>query len=265
MVSKGRKKSELKKEGKETSHQKAQKNESARLIKDSPTDPQARNYLKRRRDIIPPLKKFLIVCEGKKTEPGYFEAMRDIWRIPVLVEILEAQGNTLSVVQAAASKRGEHRLGGNDETWAVFDRDSFEPWRISAAFDLAKAKGVKIAFSNEAFELWFLLHYHARSTGLSRASYETLLSRYLGRRYEKNCPDMFAILRSNLPTAIRNAMRLSSGTQMYAPELINLNPYTGVHLLIKSMLPDEERMQDYINRSLINITSDEYQRITAAF
>jgi len=260
MVSQTRNKHKVRKEAQNSAHQKFRQRESERLRKDSKTDPLTRDRLKRLFGQRPPIKTFLVVCEGEKTEPNYFHALRDTWRIPISVEIMKAQGDPLNVVKAAIDRRDEREAPDYDEIWAVFDRDSFIPERIHAAFDKAKDNVVNIAFSNEAFELWFILHYEPRSTGLSRTQYKARLSKFLNRKYEKNSPDMFALLRSHLPEAIRNAMRLSSENEMYAHELIDLNPYTGVHLLIKSMLPDKEQFKNGINMSL-----EEYQELMAAF
>ena len=263
MVTESRKKGGQEKEARTAARQKIQKKESGRLIKDSRTDPKARDYLKRRSDIIPPLKTFLVVCEGEKTEPGYFESLRATWKIPVTVEILKGRGNTLSVVQEAVNRRRESGASAYDEVWAVFDRDDFSPDRIRAAFDLAERAAVRIAFSNEAFELWYILHYEARSTGLNRREYQRRLTGYLKKKYEKNSPGMFERLRGLLPGAVRNAMRLADDRPMYDRALVGANPYTGVHLLIKALLPDKKFMRRYAN--MTNMTSDEYKEVAAAF
>lgn len=74
--------------------------------------------------------RILIVCEGEKTEPNYFEAIRR--RLPRHVVTLHIEGlgaNTLSLVRKAQEIRGQYsRMDPPlDQVWAVFDRDSFPP------------------------------------------------------------------------------------------------------------------------------------------
>jgi len=107
----------------------------------------------RKVDTRPAQKVFLIVCEGAKTEPNYFRGFK------VAGNVLDVRGvgdNTLSLVEQAAKfkERGEY-----DQTWCVFDRDSFPADRFNRALDLARRLGMRVAYSNEAFELWYLLHF----------------------------------------------------------------------------------------------------------
>ena len=263
MVTPARKKSAQKKEAQTAALQKKRKREADRLIKDSRTDPEAESYLRRRSDLIPPLKTILVVCEGEKTEPNYFRSLKETWKIPVEVEILEGRGNTLSVVQEAVKRRQEPGSSAYDEVWAVFDRDDFPAERISAAFDLAKKNNVKIAFSNEAFELWYILHYEDRSTGLNRQEYQKRLTGHMRQKYEKNSPVMFERLRVLLPEAVRRAVRLADDRPMDDHALIDANPFTGVHLLIRALLPGKKYMHSRAN--MTNMDLGEYQAIAAAF
>lgn len=52
-----------------------------------------------------------------------------------------------------------------DAVWAVFDRDSHK--RLQEAFSIAQSHGVRAAYSNPCFELWFLLHFRYSSAELS--------------------------------------------------------------------------------------------------
>ena len=104
---------------------------------------------------------FLIVCEGERTEPNYFEAFRaagDVRKITV-----KGEGyNTLSLVRRTIELADE---GDYDQVWCVFDRDSFPAQTFNAALELAAQRGFYVAYSNEAFELWYLLHFHFYHTG----------------------------------------------------------------------------------------------------
>ena len=70
-----------------------------------------------------------------------------------------------------------------------------QSWRTSPnpskeAVD-GEADKIRCAWSNEAFELWYLLHFEYRNTGMTRTEYEYRLTEHLGSPYQKNAEDMF--------------------------------------------------------------------------
>lgn len=173
-------------------------------------------------------KKFLIVCEGEKTEPLYFSAFR------VPKDICEVKGtgyNTVSLVNEAI------RLSQNsayDQVWVVMDKDSFSIDQFNQALQLAKNNGIQIAYSNEAFELWYLLHFDFHQSAISRTSYKQRLTDRLGFVYEKKDPRMFWELETRLPDAVQNAKRLlSTYGNDHSPA--RDNPSTNVHVLVMAL------------------------------
>lgn len=110
---------------------------------------------------------FLIVCEDQKTEPYYFRQFEEL--IPDETLYLRPVGaglDPLGVVERAHTER--EQLGAEfkrevDETWVVFDKDDAdkEPGktrRFEEALRIAASNTFYLAFSNEVFELWLLLH-----------------------------------------------------------------------------------------------------------
>jgi hypothetical protein len=101
------------------------------------------------------------------------------------------------------------------------------------ALQLAADKGIRVAYSNQAFELWYLLHFHYYNTAISRQDYNNRLGELLNRKYVKNSPDMYEILIDKQPMAIDNAERL---IQTYRdPNPANDDPSTTVHLLVEQL------------------------------
>lgn len=170
----------------------------------------------------------LIICEGKKTEPNYFICFREQNRLKNI--IIDGTGtNTDTIVKKAIKESKKY-----DQVWCVFDRDSFPPHNFNRAFDLVKSKPkIKIAYSNEAFELWYLLHYNYYDTALSRIQYEGKLTELLGYKYKKNSTTMYEELLDKQQTAIDNARRLLEQYPDLNPE--RDNPSTTVHLLVKEL------------------------------
>lgn len=181
-------------------------------------------------------KSILIVCEGEKTEPQYFEC----FKIPgVNVDVVGEGANTLSLVECAERLVAREKKHGRpyDEVWIVFDRDSFPPANVTNTFKRANSLGYELAFSHEAFELWYLLHFDYRDTGMSRNEYSAALTRKMKRPYKKNDPNMYDLLYPNMAVAIRNARRLAKNYSLADPYHTR-NPYTSVFRLVSSLLEE---------------------------
>jgi len=124
--------------------------------------------LRRSRHRREPKRRFYIFCEGKKTEPSYFAALKAAWP-NALVEVNTFPGAGVPNTIAAAASNLARSLGlsprsqkpqssfeENDEIWAVFDRD--EHPNFNGAIDRCHRAGVRIGRSNPCFELWLILH-----------------------------------------------------------------------------------------------------------
>ncbi|MBX7259979.1 MAG: RloB family protein [Candidatus Hydrogenedentes bacterium] len=186
-----------------------------------------RGYDQRRVNTRPLRTRFLIVCEGEKTEPGYFKSFRVS---KAVVDIRGLGYNTRSLVEKTIeiSNTGQY-----DQVWCVMDKDSFSDEIFNAALQLAKNNDIQVAYSNEAFELWYLLHFHYYNTGITRQQYIDKLDGLLGSPYRKNRPDMYDLLTTLQRDAIRNAENLLA---TYVPsQPARDNPSTTVHLLVQEL------------------------------
>ncbi|NEQ77585.1 MAG: RloB domain-containing protein [Okeania sp. SIO2C9] len=174
------------------------------------------------------IERFLIVCEGEETEPNYFRSFR------VPKDVIDVRGlgqNTISLVKEALKIMKED--GDYNQVWCVFDRDSFPVKNFNQAIKDAENNNIKVAYSNEAFEIWYLLHFEYRDTDMSRKDYKKALTKKLNKKYEKNSNKMYEILESKQPQAIKNAEKLFKQYNPNNPA--NDNPSTTVHLLVKQL------------------------------
>ena len=108
--------------------------------------------LKRGAPSIPEKPKFLIVCEGKNTEPSYFNKFK------LSTATIKAVGkgfNTKSLVEWAVELSKEDNY---NQIWCVFDKDDCPDNDFNDAITNAENAGFKAAYSNQAFEYWILLH-----------------------------------------------------------------------------------------------------------
>jgi hypothetical protein len=176
-----------------------------------------------------PLPSFLIVCEGGKIEPNYFKSFK-LSSARVKVEgtgmnTVSLVGKTIEIIQKTKTDEETY-----DQVWCVFDKDDFSLQSFNGAIEMAEKNGIKIAYSNEAFELWYLLHFHYFDTGISREDYKLKLSKLLGFPYLKNEPGMYRELLSQQDKAIKNAKKLLSTYDPCRPG--EDNPSTTVHRLV---------------------------------
>ncbi len=187
----------------------------------------SRGYAKRKVGVREIKQRFLIVCEGTKTEPQYFKG----FRVPKVVVDVEGLGvNPSRLVDTARELREKDDY---DQVWCVFDRDSFPENDFNTAIQKATRSGFKVAYSNEAFELWYVLHFEFLNAGIPRSDYSRKLSGFLNKTYEKNSDDMYLTLLPKQETAIRNATNLSSFYEPINP--VKDNPSTTVHLLVQEL------------------------------
>ena len=114
-----------------------------------------------------PKRRFILFCEGRKTEPTYFHAIRRTCSSTLIaVETYLGVGFPYTIATKAVeyakqerTRRGRGRRNSfeeHDEVWAVFDRD--EHPRFKEALMRCNQHGIHVAWSNPCFELWLILH-----------------------------------------------------------------------------------------------------------
>src|ERR1043165_4547536 len=175
----------------------------------------------------------LIVCEDSKSSCLYFKGFKiDRERAEVLA--LGTGMNTDSLVEEAIrlkQKAAEEGQPYND-VWCVLDRDDFPLKNYARAFDLARNSRIRIAWANEAFELWYLLHFNYHDTGISRHDYKAKLKES-GLEYDKADKAIYFKVKPYEETALRNARRLERHwNEMGEKFPERQNPSTNVHKLV---------------------------------
>lgn len=185
--------------------------------------------------------RILVVCEGKRTEPLYFESLSTCpercWE-GVVVEIQDVGQSPSHVVQRAIALRNAANVG-YDRVWAVFDKDDFTAEEFNGAIEHARNDEIECAWSNEAFELWFLLHFHYHDVATSRSDYSRMLHKRLAAPYAKNQVDVYDKILSaggSTTRAIGNAKTLEEYWGVTDTHYAGHNPRTKVFALVEDML-----------------------------
>jgi hypothetical protein len=118
------------------------------------------------------------------------------------------------------------------EIWCVFDKDDFPLELFNNTIQLAPK--IKYAYSIEAFEIWYMLHFNYYDTVLFRRQYQDKLSELLKKPYSKNSEEMFSLFKSRQKTAIKNAKRLYE--KQHPLSLKDRNPITTVFMLAEHLI-----------------------------
>ena len=174
------------------------------------------------RPILP--ERHLFVTEGTKTEPNYLYGMIDqicaLYGAPCRrqFEVYGEGHNTLGLL-ARAEQHLTNAPDGFQHVWLLYDQDDFPKDHFDNTVKRCKALNLRnreqgrdtvfhALWSNQCVELWFLLHFEYLHSNIGREQYQEMLSQCLGKKYEKNDPQIFSILFPRMKTAIYNAKRL---------------------------------------------------------
>ncbi len=191
--------------------------------------PRKRPYMDRAVNRRPIQKRFLIICQGEQTEPNYFAAFRNP---RLVIRTVSAPRNPSRVVETALRLR-EQSEQPFDQVWCVFDCDDTPAADFNRALQLAGSNRIEVAYSNQAFELWYLLHFQAVSGALHRAQYIQRLEKHLGHGYQKNSPRLYNELLGLQSQAIERARQL---LESYNPsDPFHDDPSTTVHRLVEQL------------------------------
>jgi len=200
---------------------------------------QARD-LARRKGRRAPYAKVLIVCEGEKTEPHYFNELKDHYGLnSANIEICgDCGSDPLSIIRHAKQRYREEKDAGDafDNVFCVFDKDTHAHYQQGLdTIRSASPKNVYVAITSvPCFEYWLLLHFNYTTRpydslpGNSACNQVlTELKGYMAG-YTKGSIDIFSALLGQLDFAKNNAIRALQAAEANHTD----NPTTKVHELV---------------------------------
>ncbi len=190
----------------------------------------------------------LIVSEGSKTEPAYFEEIRQEHKLSgTYVVIRSGDGTAPKSVVAYAEKlfkEGDRRNRiapkAFDAVYAVFDRDDHESYfealtKMEALDEKLKNDEKKLVRfhavpSVPCFELWLLLHFESITAAFHRDEIYKKLAKHWND-YEKGARGTYANTKAQLAIATERAGALAQANSPFDGKL----PYTGVSALVSEL------------------------------
>lgn len=195
--------------------------------------------LRRRQQSRQPYDLVLIVCEGAKTEPDYFKALRNELRLSstnICICGKECGSAPNSVVEHAL--QAFQQKPDYDRVFCVFDKDRHETYKIALdKIRTIKFRGrtlIEAITSVPCFEFWLLLHFEDSAhyyvaAGKNSACDQVMrdLRKHLPN-YEKGDSDIFNQTYPLVDQALKRAELLKKRQK----EIEIDNPSTDVHNLV---------------------------------
>jgi len=184
-----------------------------------------------------PYDRVLIVCEGEKTEPRYFDDLRAELRLASANIVVTGDSNSdpLSVVNYGLNLF--HDDGEYDRVIFVIDRDTHSTSNYDQARRLvirAKKRDIQayLIVSHPCFEYWILLHFEDSARGYTdpNSPCRQVISDVCEHlpQYGKDMTGLYGKTKPNLDDAIKRSKR----RWQHAKSTRSKNPSTRVHELV---------------------------------
>jgi len=172
---------------------------------------------------------FLIVTEGKVTEPVYFQLLRESLQLATVTvkiqpgrasypkHVINSAADEVTALARRVKKKQTaiNEVEKYDHVWAVIDTDVAVSQGIwPDVQQLADSRGVKLAHSTPCFEFWILLHiqgYTTRADLLNGDLAKAAVEKALGKEYSTNEETAKAVIPTFLakwPEAFQHAQRV---------------------------------------------------------
>ncbi len=186
-----------------------------------------------------PRKSILIVCEGEKTEPIYFNALKKRLRLVMVdVEIIGEGAAPINVVNRAISLREDRKIIANKSLtkteyeiiYCVFDVDIHET--LAQAIDKAKGNKIEAILSNPCFEYWYILHFRKTSAPFSSSQDAKSALRRKHPAYNESDTTIFDVVYPKTDDAIKHSREVLREQHNDAEDLSDCNPSTHVHKIV---------------------------------
>jgi hypothetical protein len=182
----------------------------------------------------------LIACEDEKSSKYYLNG---------LIKFLDLGGKVITLPKSKGTEPLQvlnHLIEKSEkykylDRWIVIDRDQHSTF--SQALIESKKQNIKVAYSNEAFELWLILHFKDLQRYTNRKDLEKILDDEIIKNnisksgYSKSDDEIFQKVYSRQNDAIKRAKNLINIFQNNNGEInpTKNNPSTNFYQLIEEL------------------------------
>lgn len=201
--------------------------------------------------------KVLIVTEGEKSEPDYFNRLISSLGLTTAKVRVSGEGGSAPISVFQAAQDILDRDDDYEQVYVVFDRDDHTTYddAVNKVLGLAKRKSfrkkiVEAITSVPCFEVWFRLHASnsckpytgraGRQTAAKAMVSDLRLCKIDGKdvfsEYEKNgCESFFDKLTPHRPDAVLRSIRILDEAKARGDADHHENPSTRVHLVVEAL------------------------------
>ncbi len=193
----------------------------------------------------PKANSYLIVTEGKCTEPNYFNGLkkRILDNVGGNVEVIDISGegaSTQKLIEITDQRVNRAKIPYQN-IWVVFDKDDFKDF--DQAIREGEDRGYNVAWSNQSFEYWIYLHFGYSDADLHRDQWNAKLDELFKSKglsksgYKKNINDLYELLDSfgGVQKAINNAKNRMKEFKSKKSKPSEYAPGTTVHILVEEL------------------------------
>ena len=189
--------------------------------------------------------KIFIWSHTKKAEIEYFQEFKNYLQTSLVVAKKEISWTPQELISKVIEwKNKEINEEDNDRVWCIFDVDDFykkDTDGLLQAIKEARKNDIKIAYANECFEFWILLHFERPTNAIPRADFEKKIKKLFKKEklgeFRKN-QKVFSVLLPFQDKAIKNAknLRYGNGEIIWNKVLDEMgNPSTNIHSLVEEI------------------------------
>lgn len=196
-----------------------------------------------------PHPKIFVWSHTERAEIEYFQSFKNHLETELLMPMKKKKWKPQELLENIIDWKKENIFEEDgDQVWCIFDVDDFyktekDKQKFLKLIGIARKNNIKIAYINECFELWILLHFEnptapiRRGKDLEKKIQKAFKDNKLGE-FEKN-KEVFQTLLPFQPQAIKNSKKLlrTSYEKINWKKVLSAegNPSTSIHLLVEEI------------------------------
>ena len=189
-----------------------------------------------------PRKSILIVCEGSKTEPIYFNSLRSALRLAMVeVQIVGQGAAPITVVDRAIELRAQRKhvakksltKAAYDVVYCVIDVEAPKAESLSRGLNKARDNKLEVILSNPCFEYWYILHFKKTGAPFNTSQEVKSTLRQEHPAYRENDTTIFGVVYPRTSDAIKNSKEVLKERHRDTEDLSDCNPSTHVHRIVE--------------------------------
>ncbi len=189
-----------------------------------------------------PLRKRVLIFTEGKTERDYLNCLKSRRQTGIKIKAKSIGEGKLALVEKVIRTVEKTDILEDEQVWVVLDRDQTagdteDRGKFISACVLADDNDIRVAYSNNSFELWPLLHLQDIRVAMSNDELKDALSGHFNGEYVKDGKAIHGSLEKlgDRQAATNRAEKLLAMHDQNDTSPADANPSTTIHRLINEM------------------------------